>query len=208
MKKAQADIVSAVIIVAIALSLASTAYFWGLPLIEKRQDTALVERTHNYFSQDNVNSLPNVIETIANSGGEKTFFVDVKGIWLLNEEEDYIQFTFMGKASKFAIDTLYPISLTPGTQCIPKPSPSNGTLGLDKVSVVCVQASKYADEINITYKVWFRELYDLTGKGYRIDLIKDPSGLGSSTEKSIKISFSDTVVNKTLIMKKIKILLI
>lgn len=210
--KAQADIVSAVIIVVIALGLMATAYFWGFPLIQKRQDTVLTDRAHSYFNQENVNSLPNVIESIANVGGEKTFFVDVKGIWLLNENEDYIQFTFISKVSKIAVDTPYPISLTSGAQCTPRPFPPNGTLGLERASVVCAQANRIGNEINITYKIWFRPLYEnpylAGGKGYKIDLKKNPAGLESSTEKSIRISFSDTKQNETLITKEIKILLI
>lgn len=214
MIKAQSDIISAVIILIIALGLMSAAYFYGLPLIQKRQDTSLVERSYSYFNQGNTNSLPNVIETIANNGGEKTFDVNVKGIWILNEDKNYIEFTHMSKVSKFAVDTPYPISLTSGAQCAPQPT--NGTLGLDKASVVCVQASRIGDQINITYRVWFRDLYENpysdTGKGYKIVLKKHESGVASSTEKSIRIFFSDTkqnIVNgKTLITKEIKILLI
>lgn len=212
MKKAQTEIISAVIIVIIALGLMSAAYFWGFPLIQKRQDSAIVDRSYSYFDQGNSNSLPNVIESIANSRGEKTFFVDTKGIWILNEDENYIQFTHLSKVSKFAMDTEHPIALTPGTQCTPQPS--NGTLGLDKSAVVCVRADTIGDQINITYKIWFRELwenpYSDTGKGYRIDLKK--AGQVSSTQKNIKISFSDTgeipVGEKTLITREIEILLI
>jgi len=217
MIKAQSDIISAVIILIIALGLMSAAYFWGLPIIQKRQDTSLVDRSYSYFNQGNTNSLPNVIEAIANSGGDKTFFVDVKGIWILNEEKNYIEFTHTSKVSRFAVSregvTPYSISLTPGAQCTPQPT--NGTLGLDKASVVCVQASTIGNQINITYRVWFRDLYENpysdTGKGYKIVLKQHDSGVSSSTEKSIRIFFSDTnqtkVGKKTLITKEIKILI-
>lgn len=212
--KAQTEIISSIIIVIIALGLMSAAYFWGYPLIQKRQDTAVADRVYSYFDQGNTNSLPNVIENVANNGGEKTFYVETNGIWILNPTENYIQFTYLSKVSKFATNTGYPISLTQGAQCTP--NPTNGTLGVDKVSVVCVQASTIADQLNITYRVWFRELYEnpysSTTKGYKIKLVKDDAGLLGSTEKSVKIIFSDTkqeiVGGKTLITKEIKILLI
>jgi len=218
MHKAQSDILSAVLIVAIALALASSAYTWGIPLIQKRQDTALSERIDSSFNQENVNSLPNTIEAIANNGGEKNFIIDAKGLWVLNTFEsggNYIQFIFATKASKFATDTTNPISLTPGVDCASY-SPPNGTLGLDKASVVCVNATRVGDEIQITYRVLFRELYEnpfaTNAKGYQIVLMEDSSGLTSSTEKTIKISFSATSTDlsggKTLIRKEIKILLI
>ncbi len=214
MKKAQVDIVSAVLIVTIALGLASSAYIWGIPLIQKRQDTALSERVDTYFSQDNVNSLPNIIEAIANNGGEKNFKIDAKGVWVLDQDKNYIQFSFVTKASKFAMDTQYPISLTPGVACT-EPSISNGTLGLDKSSVVCVQANRMGDKINVTYRVWFRILYENPfaeiPKGYKISLVKNPSGLTSSATETIRISFYNTATEtdgKTLIRKEIQILLI
>jgi hypothetical protein len=217
MKKAQADMVSVIIIVAISLALASVAYFWGFPLIQKRQDTALVERVDGYFSQDNGNSLPIIIENVANSGGEKTFYANVKGLWILNDSSkggNYIQFTFMAKASKFAVDSAYPISLTKGAQC--SQPIENGTIGIDKASIVCVQSNKFGDSINVTYKIFFRDLYENAysagGRGYRIELKADPSGFEMSKEKSIKISYTgvrqETVNEKTLIIKEIKILLI
>jgi hypothetical protein len=211
--KAQSDVISAVLIVIISLALASSAYTWGIPLIQKRQDTALSERVDTYFNQENVNSLPNVIESIANNGGEKNFYINAKGMWVLNQNDDYIQFSFMTKASKFAIDTQYPISLTAGVGCTEPVS--NGTLGLDKASIVCVQANRMDDYVNVTYKVFFRELYDNSlaknPKGYKITLVQDPSGLASSASETIKISFSTTTTettDKTLIKKEIKILLI
>lgn len=216
MRKSQADIISAILILLIALSLTGTAYVWGYPLIQKRQASATVDRVYSYFNQENSNSLPAAIEYVANNNGEKTFSLDVGGIWQLNEAEDSLQFTFQSKVSNFALDTTYPISLTSGVSCKPEPSPKNGTLGLDKSSVICVRAGSYGDMINITYKVWFRELYtdpfSPTTKGFKIDLVKDPAGLLTSTSKTIKIIFSDTsqqqVDSKTLIITKIKILLI
>ncbi len=214
MHKAQSDIVSAVLIVAIALALASSAYMWGIPLIQKRQDTALAERVDSNFNQENINSLPNTIEAIANNGGEKNFYIDANGLWMLNETGNYIQFTFATKASKFATDTSYPISLTSGVDCASGSIP-NGTLGLDRASMVCVKATRIGDEIEVSYRVLFRELYEdpfaKNPKGYQIILKRDSSGLNTSTQKTIKISFFETkteVTDKTLIKKKIQILLI
>lgn len=114
-------------------------------------------------------------------GGKRTFPVDVKGMWILNTEQNSIQFTFISIMSKVAIDTKYPVSLTAGVQCVPEPSPSIGTLNLDKFSVVCVQANKFRDKINTTYKIWFREL-----DGYKIDL-ETVDKVKSSNVKSISV---------------------
>ncbi len=214
--KAQAEIISAILIFTISFSLASAAYLWGVPLINKKQDTAVVERVLGYFDQSNANSLPNLIEDVANRGKDKSFTIETKGGWVLDEAGDSLQFTFTSKVSNIALDTANPISLTKSVSCTPSPSPSTGLLA-DSTSVVCVKAKTIAANIiEITYKIYFRELLDdpfvPNPKGRKIDLIKDPDGTTSSNEETIKISFGSsdevTVGGKTLITKKVKILLI
>ncbi|MFH8120226.1 MAG: hypothetical protein QXS37_05480, partial [Candidatus Aenigmatarchaeota archaeon] len=100
MNKAQADIISAVIIVLIALGLTSTALLWGLPLIQKRQDMALISRVNNLFTKD----LPLKIKNVASMGGRETFSVDVEGVWVIDENKNTLTFTFFSKASDKAVD--------------------------------------------------------------------------------------------------------
>lgn len=206
--KAQADIISAVIIIIIAIGLTGTAYTWGIPLIQKRQHEALADRVYNSFDQNKVNSLPSKIEFVARtSGAEETFTLDVDGVWILSPSENSIQFTFLSKASKVAVGQWS--SLTPGATC----PPSNGTLGKDKSSVVCARADITHDIYNITYKIYFRTLFEETNanKGYKINLVKDPRGSLNTTSKSIRISRGDirteTTGDKTLIITEVKILL-
>jgi hypothetical protein len=204
MSKAQVDIVSAIIIIIIAIGLVSSAYLWGLPLIQKRQDAALVERVSNYFSQKNENSLPNKIERIANTGGEDTFTLDVNGLWVLDPSENSISFTFFSRVSN--IGSAAWVSLTTAASC----PPSVGTLGIDKPSVVCARADTLADGYNITYKIWFRQLDESGGaRGYKIKLVQHPTSPLTSTGKSVRIFRGDisTVPGvQTLIITEIKIL--
>jgi hypothetical protein len=83
MLKGQSDIISAIIIIVIAIGLVGTAFTWGLPLIQKQQDTAMVERVANYFSNDNTNSIQKEIVSVATNGGEESFTEDVPGFWQL-----------------------------------------------------------------------------------------------------------------------------
>lgn len=203
MSKAQADIISAIIIIIIAIGLVSAAYMWGLPLIQKRQDAALVERVSNYFNQKNENSLSSKIEYIANSGGEETFSLDVNGLWILSSTENSILFTFFSRVSN--IGSADWISLTTGASC----PPSKGTLGIDKPSAVCARADTLADGYNITYKIWFRQLDESGGaRGYKINLVPY-SGVTTSTGKSVRIfrgNISTVTGVQTLIITEIKIL--
>ncbi|MBI4010089.1 MAG: hypothetical protein HY361_02765 [Candidatus Aenigmarchaeota archaeon] len=224
--KGAVDIITSLLVVTIALGLAVTAYTWGLPLIQKRQDTAVVERISSYFDQNSANSLPSKIEFIANNGGEQTFTIDATGGWLLytctqnelascnpdptvdiTKENNSLQFTFFAKASNIAVQSGF-ISLTPGASC----PPSAGVFGKDKSSVVCAKANATHDGFEITYRIWFREVIEPSGtRGYKIDLNKHESSVYQSTGKTVRISRQAinqvTVGSKTLIIPEIKILL-
>lgn len=216
-RKAVSTVVSAALIVAIALGLTSTAYFWGAPLIQKRQEASSTEKVYNQFSQTNANSLPKMIEDAANNRVTRTFEINADGIWKLNPAEDSIEFSFPSKTSNIATGTQNPISITPGVQCTgasDSPSPATGVLGQDSSSVVCTKAVSNGDFFTITYKVWFREVDDnpfSPTQGFKIDLQQD-SGLLTSSGRTIKVTFGDSMQEvlggKTLITKKIKILLI
>ncbi len=216
-RKAVSTIVSAELIIAIAMGLTSTAYFWGAPLIQKRQEASSTERVYGQFTQTNLNSLPKLIEDAANNRVSRTFTISTDGIWKLNPAEDSIEFSFTSKTSNIATGTQNPISITSGVQCTGQsdsPSPSVGVLGSDSASVVCTKAVSGDGFFTITYKVWFRELDDnptSPTQGFKIDLQQD-AGLLTSTGKTVKITFSGStqeIINgKTLITKEIKILLI
>lgn len=208
MRKSQADIVSAVIIIVITLSLLSTAYFWGLPLIQKRQDTAIAERVGSHFNQNNANSLPNRIEDVAKVGGETTFNLDVDGLWILDENQDTLQFTFLSRVSNIAANAGW-ISLTSGASC----PPSTGTVGQDKLSVICARSDTVANNYNITYRIWYRTLNESGGdKAHRIDLLQHSASAPTSTGKNVRIFEGDIrqelIAGQTLIITEVKILLV
>ena len=219
MIKGVSTIIAAVLIVTIAVGSTSSAYIWGKPLIQKRQEASITEKVLNQFSQSNLNSLPKIIEDVANNRGVRSFTIQANGIWTFNEAEDSIEFTFPSKTANIAVDTTNPISLTSGVQCTGaspanSPSPALGVLGSDSASVVCVSATRGTDFFIIKYKVWFRELDDnpfSPTQGFKIDLVQD-AGLASSSGNTIKVTFDSSnqqlIGSKTLITKKIKVLLI
>ena len=113
-RKGVSTIIAAVMIVAIALGLTATAYTWGVPLIQKRQEASTTERVYSQFVQTNQNSLPKIIEDVANNRGVKSFTIGADGVWVLNPTEESIEFTFTSKTANIATNTPNPISLTPG----------------------------------------------------------------------------------------------
>src|SRR3972149_2177817 len=220
-KKGQSDIISAVIIVVIAIGLVGTAYTWGLPLIQKRQDSSLVDRTFSYFNEDNANSLVKKIESVARNGGDDTFSIDVNGLWILfpcadggingcvsgfNFENNSLQFSLYSRVSNVGINQGW-VTLSSADEC-----PAGGAVIGNDPYVVCARADSFGGGYNVTYRVQFRELQESSQRGFKIELIPAISGLTTSTGRSLRISRGnvyslDAGGGKTLIITEMKILL-
>jgi hypothetical protein len=202
--KGQTDIISVVIIFIISLGLVSTAYMWGVPLIQKKQDTAVVDRMDKSFDKNNANSLEKKIEYVANNGGSDTFVADTNGILEIDSTENSIQFSFTSKASKIGTGVGW-VAISSGN-INPK-----GTLGLDDSFIVWGRSDITSGGMyNTTYKVQFRELWDSSNtNGFKISLTNlSPSSrvLG----KYVKISRGNVGPdpnNNNLIITEIKLLL-
>jgi FlaG/FlaF family flagellin (archaellin) len=223
-RKAISEIISMVLIVLLGISLVGTAYTWGMPMISKKQAMTDVDRIYSYFDSGVSSSLVRKIEFIAKNGGEDSFVSDINGLWKLHESSEAtvsnnsLEFTTVSKVSNIAISNplrgIGWVALTPGGSC----PPEKGVVGFDPSYVVCAKAESVSSGFNITYRVWFRELYESTGtKGYKIKLIKDASGSLSSSSNTVKISRERVYTcvppasecpNKMLIITEIKVLLV
>ncbi|MGC8812113.1 MAG: hypothetical protein ACP5O8_00800 [Candidatus Aenigmatarchaeota archaeon] len=210
--KAQADVITAVIIILLAAALTTSAYLWGMPLVQKRQEVAMVEKVSSYFDRENSNSLVKKIEYIAKNGGEETFTSEVNGIWELypydfsGVQNNSIEFMFRSKATNIAPD----VGWVPfKTSSISSP----GYVGIDDQSVVFAKAESAPDNtFLIRYRIWFRRLESSDGKSYEIRLYpRNPSNPNASTINTIRISREGIPQpdpsNNNLIITKIQILL-
>jgi len=220
-RKAISEIISAVLLVVISISLVGTAYMWGMPMITKRQDASTTDRAYSYFNRENSNSMVRKLESVAKNGGQETFMSDVDGLWsvheysLVAEENDSLEFETASKVSNIAISTATNgigwVALTPGGSC----PPLKGIAGLDPSYVVCARAETSGDGFRIRYRIWFRELDDAAGtKGYKVNLLKHESGQLAGTGRTVRIynsrvyTCSPPQCSKTLIITEVKILLV
>jgi len=200
MVKSQADIVSAVIIVVLALSLTSSALLWGLPLIQKRQDSVMVTRAHNFFNKELVSK----IKSVANVGGTEKAILDVKGIWTLNVTKNTISFMFFSKAS----DKATGVWVGEGCDSVEGFKGQEGIFGEEEPCLVCAFSKEVSGGYEITYEIGCRTLTS-DGKKYKIEFVKPTGGLTTSTGKGIAISRqSVSQVDPNLIITKIEILLL
>jgi flagellin-like protein len=198
--KGVSELISAVLVVLIAIALVAMAYTWGLPLIQKMQSRSVTERVAGYFDPNNANSLQRKITNVANRGGEDVFSIDVDGIWMMSANS--IQFTFFSKATNIGPGDWVPIS---AGSCNSPLSPAY--LGSNSF-VTCARADPLADGYNITYQVWFRELVDPNNPNVRQKIELEATGPTTSTGKTIRISRGDiSTTSQGLTITKVKILL-
>lgn len=207
--KAQADVITAVIIILLAAALTTSAYLWGMPLVQKRQEVAMVEKVASYFDRENSNSLVKKIEYVAKNGGEETFTSEVNGIWELYPydfsgfQNNSIEFMFRSKATNIAPDMGW---IPFKTSSISSP----GYAGIDEASVVLAKAESSGDAFLLRYRIWLRSLI-ADGKTYEIRLYpRNPSNPNASTANTIRISREGVPQfdpNNNLIITKIQILL-
>jgi len=198
--KGQSEIVSALLIILIAIALTTTALMWGLPLLRKRQDSVLVEKINAAFDPQRPRCLQNVIKNVANNGGSEKFFVDTEGIWTVNETENSISFSFFALACDKALNMWI------GENC-----PENGTgkaregtIGVDEPFVKCVFATKSGDGFDITYKLWFRDMVSEDGNTvWRIQMKIPEGGLNTCSCKSLVVRREDGVSEETIDGKRL-----
>jgi hypothetical protein len=212
MLKGQTDILSAIIIIIIAIGLVGTAYTWGIPLIQKQQDTSLVERVEGYFRWDNENSIEKKIVSVATNGGEASFSEDVSGLWELvpnssiSVDNNSLSFNFFARVSNIAP---LPKDQWVSLNGVPCPAVS-GFIG-DDAYALCARADSVPNGFNIMYKVQFRPLQS-SSQWYEIVLLQHPSGLLNSTSKMLRIQRGDSYTTtaptgQNLIITEVKILL-
>lgn len=212
MLKAQSDILSSLLIIIIVIALVSTAYLWGVPLIQKQQDTSVVERLFANFNPDNSNSITRKMQFIVNQGGDELYTVSTDGSWKflpydsVDLENNSIQFSILAKVSDFAANQGW-LPVTGGVDCdniLP------GILGIDTSYVVCRKAESQPEgRYLITYKVAFRELVDTaTGNEYKVNLVKaSDSSPTTSSFKSVRITKGQIIQQQNEIITELKILL-
>ena len=219
--KAISEILSVVLVTLIGISLVGTAYMYAIPLITKRQDESTTDRVYNYFDRGSSSSISRKFESVVKNGGQDAFISDVNGLWTLHDhtestpDNDSLEFETFSRVSTIAISTptngIDWVSLTDGGNC----PPAKGIVGLDPAYVVCAKSTTLSDGFRLRYRIWFRELDDASGtRGYKINLVKDPSGDTAGTSGSVRIENSRVYTcsppqcSKTLIITEVNILLV
>jgi hypothetical protein len=172
--KGQAQAVTAVLITSVIVGAIATSYTWGVPLLEKQQSQAELERT-----QQNVLNLYDRIIEVSESGEGTTARVDVTdGIstseltFRVNEKQNYIDIVKRGSSENppYPFDTW---TLIRGNtmQNLSIGSGAYARSGDDLPGAVIVRPIGGPDRSTITYRIEFRNILSENPSGTQLSRI-------------------------------------
>ncbi|MFT4892889.1 MAG: hypothetical protein ACI8Z7_000678 [Candidatus Nanohaloarchaea archaeon] len=172
--KGQAQAVTAVLITSVIVGAIATSYTWGVPLLEKQQGQAELERT-----QQNVLNLYDRIVEVSESGEGTTARVDLTdGISAsninvrVNEQQNYIDVVKRGSSQNppYPFDT-WTLVRGNSMQNLSTGSGAYARSGEDLPGAVTVRPSGSPDSSTVIYRIEFRNILSETPSGTRLSRI-------------------------------------
>ena len=209
--KGQTEVLSAVLLSGILIGVVGSVYFWGIPLIQKNKDNALLESSETFMT-----TLDEKIKFVANNGGRDKVVINVPSIVRFDGQS--LELSLETEGTIYAVDA--PIQLgrtsssnlkwcTPNTQPACDPPSPYGSWGIDDPVLFTVKSTEISQNSYTTYYTldYIELRNDNTLRDYKIELTG--SGTSGGFEKTIVIENqgdSTTVRNgRTLISSVVKI---
>ncbi len=149
----------------------TSAYLWGLPLLQKNQDVDDL-RT----SLDRMKELSEAIDSISRRGGSRRISFNVgKGSLAVDTVDDTITYSVSTSAAYVSTGGWVPLNEDDmnGIRRIDNGT-GYGIVGQDKPGVVIGRSRPEGENFHTTYTLAFRELVDLQARrGYEVDLVEN-----------------------------------
>ncbi|MCX6815510.1 MAG: hypothetical protein NT120_01490 [Candidatus Aenigmarchaeota archaeon] len=142
--KGQQEVISVVLISGILIGVVGSVYFWGVPLVQKNKDVALLENTESF-----IKSLDNKIKFVANNGGRDNIRIPALGIVRFDSTSSTIEITVNTEGTIYATEAAIPLGRN--TAC----AATEGTFGINDQDTICVRSNKISDKN-------FRTIYTLS----------------------------------------------
>ncbi|MBU4300400.1 MAG: archaellin/type IV pilin N-terminal domain-containing protein [Nanoarchaeota archaeon] len=164
-RKAQAEVISALLIVGITVAAVSVAYMWGVPMIQKGQSTSQIQEAEYLMTL-----ISDGITDVAQNGGQKSLSLNLQGPLEISEEDNTIKYTIISKKAGVARtewvplneDETFGIAATNQSKSIP-------VYGFDKDAVLLAKSDVLGDSgFMVYYNLVFREVDDFNTREGRI----------------------------------------
>lgn len=162
--KGQTNIISVMLITGILIAAISSAYFWGLPLLEKSRDSAKVERI-----VEKLKEIADIVEIVARDKVSRNVDINFDGYLKITNKT--IELTTFSNAAYVSMKNWVVLN-EDDYQGIPDVLPEGyGLIGRDRPGVLIAKAGMANNKIRNDFKIVFREIEDLnTKKGTQIVL--------------------------------------
>lgn len=187
----QSQVVTAVLLGGILVVGISSAYTWGIPLLEKNQDASTLEDTLSSFE-----TLGSEIESISRRGGgsQVTFNVG-DGVLQINPENNSIEYAITTRAAYVSTSGWVSLNDNNMRGLFEGDYPDQyGVQGQDTPGVIIARARDTTEGYRTTYKLKFREMRDVdSGVSYQIDLQDDGNLEANGGTHEIVFSFDEEV---------------
>ncbi|MFH1420432.1 MAG: hypothetical protein ABIG30_00515 [Candidatus Aenigmatarchaeota archaeon] len=169
--KGQQQVLSAIMLTGIMITVVGSVYFWGIPLVQKNQDINSLQNAESFMLMLNER-----IKFVANNAGRDQVMINVPGILTFDAEMQTLGFEIQTGGTIYAAGGgLIPLSKTKVGVCNSK---SEGIWGTDVPEVLCVKSIELGENsYKTTYNLGYRELTK-TAKSYKIKLAGESSSGG------------------------------
>jgi len=171
MRKGAVQPISAVMITLIMIGIVGSVYFWGVPLINKRQDITVLRSSENFMR-----NLDSTIKNIASQGGRDTISLNVPGVMKFDGEE--FSLTLKTSGTIYATGGELPLN---EYGC----SDEERSLGTDSSEILCVQSRDLGGVFETIYTLKYIPLKEGTISSYNINIFTETSQLGSQDDMVI-----------------------
>lgn len=192
LRTGQSQVLTAVILGGIILAAITSAFLWGLPLIEKNQDVQTAQET-----LDDFNDLSDVMEQVVQEGGSRSETVELgTGTMNIDTEDDMITYQTMHRGAYVSVGDWVPLNENdvqgvPGTDG----EDGHGIRGVDRNGVLVGRAEPAGDEYFTEYRVVFRPLTDPgSDRTYQVELVQNGNLQASGGQQSVTFERGETEI--------------
>ncbi|MBU5678786.1 MAG: hypothetical protein QXJ96_01325 [Candidatus Aenigmatarchaeota archaeon] len=190
--KAQQEIITYILITAILIIVVSSAYIWGIGIIEKNRDVANLQNIEAFMKE-----LNNKIKSVANTGGRESVKIDIP------------TFSFENGAITVFLETRATI-YDPGKQIYFTKNPdchitNSCILGRDEPEIFYVYSRKIEEKYYTTYYLSYRSLISLQDGNVYLIVLEGEKQMGKG---EIIIENKGKVLEGNLIKTLIEIKLV
>lgn len=201
--KGQQEIITPLLITAILIAVVGSVYMWGVPLIQKNQDMAKLQKAENFMR-----NLNEKIKNVANTGGRDKITVETGTITF---DPASLQWGTTGFISLRVdtVGTLYSTGRVPFVRnetCHGTPSsPGRCVIGKDEPELFYVDNSDVEGAYSANYVLTYRPVFSTDySKKYTINLTGSKKSAGQSHDVIIEYIGTKTG-NETMTTIEIKI---